>query len=739
MARNRFLLLAALILSPSVARAYVEAPFTLGKVVQDSTNILVIQVQQVDKEKNLIVYRKVRDLKGTHPGDTIKHNIGRGGFHPREWQNIMAWAEVGRIAVFFHNGGASETCIDNYWYQTYAGEWWGLSHAEPFLLRSFAGKPERLATALTTLLAGQEVVVPCMVDGDKNALHLRTAKVMRMKASLKLQDYNAARDFAGWGVEEFRVITDMPGFSHQAALARVDPGALGVACTDFNGDGKPDLCLYGASRVVLLQNAGGSLNDVPLGLPGGARAAAWADYDGDGKPDLLLATPTGPKLLLNAGEKFVDATAGLPRQDYYNLTAAAWIDYDGDKRPDILLADGFRGLRLYRNKAAALPAAGAPKPGAWYYIGPFDNPDGKGFDTAYPPETEFDLKKEYVGKANEKVTWKPGNFPDGQANNLALFKPELNAAAAVYLYREFEVPAPAELPISLGSDDTLTVWLNGTKLLAEKVDRACAPDQNLLKLNLKAGKNALLLKVCNGSGEFAFYFAAKEAAPIVPPLFEDVSDAVGLGANGAGGRLKGDCLLVADVNGDGRPDILYSAGTGLLILNTPQGFVEATDAGIAYQPGGVTPALGDFDGDGAPDLFVPQPGKCKLFRNDGKGHFTDVTRYAGDVGKSLPLPTVAVWADFQNRGRADLLVACLKGPNRFFRNNGDGSFTDATDEIGLDRRIFSSQALAALDLNGDRVLDCVFINEGQESTILLGNPARLAPTPTAGARVVRGR
>ena len=99
------------------AHGYVEAAHSLGAVVQLSSNILVMRVEKVDKQNNLIVYRKVRDLKGTHPTDVIKHNIGRGGFHPREWQYPMEWAEPGKTAVFFHNGSASETCIGTYWYQ----------------------------------------------------------------------------------------------------------------------------------------------------------------------------------------------------------------------------------------------------------------------------------------------------------------------------------------------------------------------------------------------------------------------------------------------------------------------------------------------------------------------------------------------------------------------------------------------------------------------------------------------
>src|SRR5437588_9843614 len=104
-----FVGLSALVLPP--AQAYVEAPYSLGRVVAESTNIVVMQVEKVDKVNNRIIYRKVRDLKGKHPTNEIKHNIGKGGFHPREWQYPMEWAEVGKTAAFFHNGGSRQTCI----------------------------------------------------------------------------------------------------------------------------------------------------------------------------------------------------------------------------------------------------------------------------------------------------------------------------------------------------------------------------------------------------------------------------------------------------------------------------------------------------------------------------------------------------------------------------------------------------------------------------------------------------
>jgi hypothetical protein len=156
---------------------------------------------------------------------------------------------------------------------------------------------------------------------------------------------------------------------------------------------------------------------------------------------------------------------------------------------------------------ASLKTAGLPTlEGKWYFIGPFDNSDNQGFDFAFPPEKEIDLKKSYPGKGARNVAWKevpalrPGRMfdlgPPGRSNDMT-----------GYLFLEISAKEPIDLPISLGSDDTLSVWLNGKRLLHENVVRPAAPDQNETTLPLKAGKNELLIKVGNIGGEWRVYVA----------------------------------------------------------------------------------------------------------------------------------------------------------------------------------------------------------------------------------------
>lgn len=125
----------------------------------------------------------------------------------------------------------------------------------------------------------------------------------------------------------------------------------------------------------------------------------------------------------------------------------------------------------------------------------------------------------------------------------------------------------------------------------------------------------------------------------------------------------------------------------------------------------------DFDLDGWPDLvftqggpWPPDPGQTRylnrLFRNSGTGQFQDVTNLAG-VGDNGYGQGIAV-GDFDNDGFPDLYVAKI-GANRLYRNNGDGTFRDVTAQSGIASERWTASCLIA-DLNGDGLPDLYDVN-----------------------------
>ena len=137
-------------------------------------------------------------------------------------------------------------------------------------------------------------------------------------------------------------------------------------------------------------------------------------------------------------------------------------------------------------------------------------------------------------------------------------------------------------------------------------------------------------------------------------------------------------------------------------------FTDVTEkAGVAGGGYGMGVAVGDYDGDGFPDLFVTQFGRSILYHNNGDGTFTDVTEKAGVAAPGWS--TSAVWFDYDNDGRLDLFVCqfaefdkalecgvdadgthhyCIPRifnprPSWLFHNNGDGTFSDVSKESGI--------------------------------------------------------
>ena len=205
-----------------------------------------------------------------------------------------------------------------------------------------------------------------------------------------------------------------------------------------------------------------------------------------------------------------------------------------------------------------------------------------------------------------------------------------------------------------------------------------------------------------------------------------------------------------DANGDGHPDLVVaSAGNEFwgeaealrprLYLNDGQGhFRRVADAfpGIFENASCVVP--GDFDGDGKIDLFVGSrvvsrqyglSAKSHLLRNDGTGHFTDVTAQVAPGLTDAGMVTSATWIDYDHDGKLDLIVVGEWTPVRVFHNEG-GRLVDRTKEAGLKGTEGWWNHVQAVDLRGTGRPDLVLGN--------LGLNTYLRATPDEPARMYVG-
>jgi enediyne biosynthesis protein E4 len=163
---------------------------------------------------------------------------------------------------------------------------------------------------------------------------------------------------------------------------------------------------------------------------------------------------------------------------------------------------------------------------------------------------------------------------------------------------------------------------------------------------------------------------------------------------------------------------------------------------------GMGVAVGDYDNDGYPDLFVLGYGRSILYRNNGDGTFTDVTAHArvGNLGKWA---SSAAWFDYDNDGRLDLVIAnyldwtpetnqyCgsqgagLRSychPDNYhgqaptlYHNNGDGTFSDVSKASGLASKPANGLGIVTFDYDDDGWQDIFIANDSQPNSLFRNN------------------
>ena len=214
-------------------------------------------------------------------------------------------------------------------------------------------------------------------------------------------------------------------------------------------------------------------------------------------------------------------------------------------------------------------------------------------------------------------------------------------------------------------------------------------------------------------------------------------------------------VAVFDYNNDGKPDIFFTNGAEIpglaktsqkywnrLFRNDGNGhFTDVTQAaGVAGSGYDTGVAVADYDNDGFKDLFVAGVYHYTLYHNNGNGTFTDVTSQAGLSARDAqygPLWGVGgAWLDYNGDCNLDLFVVnylrwdpnhepvcpdyCHPGyykgsPNRLYRNDGHGHFTDVSAEAGIRAQVGKGMAAAIADYDGDGRPDIFVTNDKLEN------------------------
>ncbi|MGD0988902.1 MAG: CRTAC1 family protein [Candidatus Sulfotelmatobacter sp.] len=246
--------------------------------------------------------------------------------------------------------------------------------------------------------------------------------------------------------------------------------------------------------------------------------------------------------------------------------------------------------------------------------------------------------------------------------------------------------------------------------------------------------------------------------------FVDVTSSAGIqfqhNSGGYGGKLlpetMGSGCAFLDYDSDGWQDILLINGmdwpghrqrrtTLQLYRNNRNGrFTDVTSrAGLDVELYGMGVAVGDYDNDGFPDIYVTCVGQNRLFHNTGKGTFIDVTNTSG-LGKRQAFSSSALWFDYDRDGLLDLFVCnyvkwspgrdvfcSLDGKHKsyctpeayrgetcwLFHNRGNGTFEDVTASSGIFDGSSKSLGVAMLDDDRDGWPDLLVANDTQPNKL----------------------
>jgi len=700
------------------AHAFIERLYSLKEVLDESSHIYVGRIEKVDATRRLALARVQRALKGNADFQVIKMHLGVGPADHAAY--LLSAIREGEPVIVFakrdHRDIASCVHAGDTWFQLFAtaepkldDTWWRMSHVEIAMGRTFNGTTAELVRLTGDILAGRAASPkpnPSVPRLDVRKLKSAPAVAVAPPPPPAAEPADGLEAIEGWVAEQ--------GWARPATLvveeARGRGKVLRVRC-----DGTP------GKKVALTL-----LHHVDLSAH--SQLGALVDNGCDRPVEVAVAFGCAPEWTMFEAPPVVVPARAKAAPVRFSLTArhfkaeaSRWehnLPMPNNGRVDkiMLLVDG-----LPARGSVGFDRIGGAR-GGFRLAGEFPHAGGEVRGIAWA-DANGDERLDAllcVGGANLLLVNEGASFRD-QAAALGVSAPARAAAWADYdgdghpdlltsAFRLFTaasgrfrddsrlLPAPRERnPEGAG-------WIdyNGDGL----------PD-----ILIANGEHGICLFENTGKG---------------PNWFRDVSGRVGLGPKGLGVG-NGDFVAFADYDGDGYTDFLYNLGDGVLAHNEGgKGFKLDPRAGIrigASNDAKRGVAFADFDNDGDLDLFVPDPTRPRLYRNNNDGTFTDVLAASGDLAAALPSFSAA-WGDVNNNGCLDLFVCSAKGPGRLYLGDGKGGFRDVTAAAGIAAyaslpRDAVAFAASFADTDDDGDLDLVLNLE--KRAVVLANELDRAP------------
>ena len=529
-----------------------------------------------------------------------------------------------------------------------------------------------------------------------------------------------------------------------AGVARTD-WSWSALLTDFDLDGNKDIYVTnGIAKDVTSQDYVAFLANQQTML----RATKGKKVDFKSLTDAMTSTRLEHYAFHNNGDlTFSDVTAswGLDKPSFGN--GAVYADLDGDGAPDLIVNNTNDEAFVYRNNARSLD-----KDNHYLQV----KLDGEGhnrfavgskvtlrngkatFFQELSPVRGFQSSVDYIltfglGKIDTvqsvTVDWPDGRVSDVK-NVAANQRITVKQAEATKAGRT-GTGGPARPAKQLVTDITQRTTLPFVHHENEYVDFDREP---LMPKMLSTEGPLMAVADVNGDGlDDIFIGGAKDQPSAILLQQQDGSFVKSNEKLLAEDSVSEDIGAVFfDANGDGHPDLyVVTGGTEFseassaledrLYLNDGKGnFRKAVGALPPLALSGSRVAAADFDGDGAIDLFVggrSVPGRygldpqSVLLKNDGRGHFTDVTDKAAPGLSHIGMVTDAVWKDIDGDGRPDLIVVGEWMPITIFHNAGHGKLVKL-NVPGLEKSNGWWNRIIAGDFTGHGRVDFIVGNLG---------------------------